>query len=100
MYLILKEEIQQGKANNVPNYITRYCNQLNEIRWIWFYVQMVEAVIITDELDYLFYVMKWILKTDFNDLTYEMYFFDMTNPECRKESLIRENYWNMYEFFF
>lgn len=83
-------------SNNVPNYVIRYCEQLNEIKWIWFYVQMMEAVMITDELDYLFYVLKWILKTDFHDLTYEMYFYDMTNPECRPESLVKDKYWDMY----
>lgn len=83
-------------SNNVPNYVIRYCEQLNEIRWIWFYAQMMEAVMITDELDYLFYVLKWILKTDFHDLTYEMYFYDITNPECRTESLIKDKYWDIY----
>ncbi|MEQ8196669.1 MAG: hypothetical protein ABRQ27_01440 [Clostridiaceae bacterium] len=83
-------------SNDVPNYVVRYCEQLNEVKWIWFYAQMMEAVMITDELDYLFYVLKWILKSDFHDLTYEMYFYDMTNPECRLESLIKEKYWAMY----
>lgn len=58
--------------------------------------QMMEAVMITDELDYLFYVLNWTLKTDFHDLTYEMYFYGMTNPECRQESLIKEKYRDMY----
>ena len=83
-------------SNDIPNYVVRYCEQLNEVKWIWFYVQMMEAVMKTDELDYLFYVLKWILKTDFPDITYEMYLFDMTDPECRNESLIKENYWPMY----
>ncbi|WP_313134203.1 hypothetical protein [Anaerocolumna sp.] len=83
-------------SDDVPNYVVRYCKHLNEIKWIWFYAQMVEAVIITDELDYLFYMLKWILKTDFHDLAYEMYFYDMTDPECRPESLIQDKYWDMY----
>jgi hypothetical protein len=83
-------------SDAVPNYVIRYCEQLNEVKWIWFYAQMVEAMMITDELDYLFYVLKWILKTDFHDLAYEMYFYDMIDPECRTESLIKEKYWNMY----
>lgn len=83
-------------SNDVPNYVVRYCKQLNEVKWIWFYAQMVEAVMITDELDYLFYVLKWILKTDFHDLTYEMYFYDMTDPECRPESLIKKKYLSIY----
>jgi hypothetical protein len=83
-------------SNAVPNYVNRYCKQLNEGKWIWFYAQMIEAVMITDELDYLFYVLKWILKTDFHDLGYEMYFYDMTNPECRSESLIKDKYCAIY----
>lgn len=83
-------------SDNVPNYVTRYCKQLNEVKWIWFYAQMIEAVLITDELEYLFYVLKWILKTDFRDLAYEMYFHDMINPESRSESLIKDKYWDMY----
>jgi hypothetical protein len=87
-------------SNNVPNYVRRYCEQLNEIKWIWFYAQMIEAVMITDELDYLFYVLKWILKTDFHDLTYEMYFYDMLDPECRPESLISDKYWTIYSEYY
>lgn len=83
-------------SNAAPNYVIRYCEQLNEVKWTWFYVQMIEAVMITDEPDYLFYVLKWILKTDFHDLAYEMYFYDMFNPECRPESLIKDKYWIMY----
>jgi hypothetical protein len=83
-------------SDAVPNYVVRYCRQLNEVKWIWFYVQMMEAVMITDELDYLFYVLKWILKTDFHDLTYEMYYYDMTDPKSRPESLIKEKYWVIY----
>lgn len=83
-------------SDDIPNYVIRYCERLNEVKWIWFYAQMMEAVMITDELDYLFYVLKWILKSDFLDLTYEMYFYDMTDPECRSESLIPNKYWAMY----
>lgn len=83
-------------SDSVPNYVVRFCKQLNEVKRIWFYAQMIEAVMITDELDYLFYVLKWILKTDFHDLAYEMHFHDMLDPECRPESLIKEIYWDMY----
>ncbi|GEP67261.1 hypothetical protein [Clostridium beijerinckii] len=83
-------------SDDIPSYVIRYCEQLNEVKWIWFYVQMMEAVIITEELDYLFYVLKWILKTDFHDLAYEMYFYDMINPECSSESLIKDEYRAMY----
>ena len=80
----------------VPNYVSRYCEQLNEIKWIWFYAQMMEAMLLTDEPDYLFYVLKWILKRDFHDIAYEMYCLDMMNPEMRHESLIKDSLWDAY----
>ncbi len=84
------------RSESVPNYVQRYCSQLNEVKWIWFYAQMTEAVLITDELDYLFYVLKWILKDDFHDIAYEMYCIDMSDPECRLESLIKDSLWDVY----
>jgi hypothetical protein len=83
-------------SESVPNYVQRYCSNLNEGKWIWFYSQMTEAVLITDELDYLFYVLKWILKCDFKDIAYEMFCIDMTDPECRKQSLIKDSLWDVY----
>lgn len=83
-------------SDSAPNYVVRYCENLDEIKWIWFYAQMLEAVKITDHIDYLFYVLKWILKSDFHDIAYEMYFYDIMNPENRSESLIKDEYWEMY----
>ena len=37
---------------------------LAHINCLWFYAQIIEAVIVTDELDYLFDVLKWMLKSD------------------------------------
>ncbi len=53
-------------SNNAPNYVIRYCEQLNEIKWIWFYAQMMEAVMITDELDYLFLCTEMDFKNRFS----------------------------------
>ena len=83
-------------SDAVPNYVSGYCSGLNDIKWIWFYAQMTEAVLITNELDYLFYVLKWILKNDFHDIAYEMYCIDMMDPESRPESLIKESLWDAY----
>ena len=77
----------------VPNYVHRYCGALTDSRWEWFYGQMAAALKLTDEPEYLFYVLKWILKYDFDDLAYEMYCQDVMNPECREESLIRPSKW-------
>lgn len=83
-------------SEDVPNYVSDYCQHLNEVKWIWFYAQMIEAMLITEEPDYLFYVLKWILSHDFHDLAYEMYCIDMTNPEMRQESLIKDSVWEVY----
>lgn len=87
-------------SKEVPNYIRRYCQQLNDIKWVWFYIEMLDALMITDNLEYLFYVLKWILKHEFHDLTYEMYFYDMINPEGRSESLISDCYWSLFNDYY
>jgi hypothetical protein len=46
-------------SKDVYNYVIRYCKQLNEVKRIWLHAQMIEAVMITDEPGYLFYVPKW-----------------------------------------
>lgn len=53
-------------------------------------------MLITDEQEYLFYVLKWILKSDFHDIIYELFCIDMMDPECRQESLIKDSLWDMY----
>lgn len=87
-------------SDSVPNYIIRYCKNLNDVKWIWFYSQMIEAVLITDDIEYLFYVLKLILKNDFHDLAYEMYFYDIMNPEYREKSLINDKYWEVYTEYY
>ena len=73
----------------IPNYVYRYCIGLGKAQWEWFYNQMIVAHALTDEPDYLFYVLKWILKYDYDDLAYEMYCHDIMDPECREETLIK-----------
>ena len=80
-------------SNAVPNYVCRYCSSLDKEQWEWFYNQMIIAHELTDELDYLFYALKWILKFDFDDIAYEMYSHDMIDPECRAETLIKPTRW-------
>jgi len=80
-------------GDSAPTYVRRYCGVLDDSQWDWFYAQMKAAVKVTDELEYLFYVLKWILKYDFDDLVYEMYCQDVFNPECRKASLIKPSLW-------
>jgi hypothetical protein len=54
---------------------------------------MIIALELTDEPEYLFYVLTWISKYDYDDLAYEMYCQDMTDPECRQETLIKPTRW-------
>jgi hypothetical protein len=80
-------------SDAVPNYVFRYCSTLCEGQWEWFYGQMIYAIEFTDEPEYLFYTLKWILKFDYDDLVYEMYCQDIMDPECRKETLIKSSKW-------
>ena len=80
-------------GDSAPAYVRRYCGVLDDPQWEWFYAQMKAAVKATDDLEYLFYVLKWILKHDFDDLVYEMYCQDVFNPECRNASLIKPSRW-------
>ncbi|WP_058306087.1 hypothetical protein [Gracilibacillus massiliensis] len=75
-----------------PNYIHRYCNQLDDSQWQWFYEQMLEPVAFVTDITYLFYVLKWILKYDFDDLSYAVYFQDIMNPECIPQSQIKDEW--------
>ena len=77
----------------VPNYVGRYCGKLGKEQWECFYNQMIIALEMTDEPEYLFYALKWILKSDYDDIAYEMYCCDMMDPECRDESLIKPSRW-------
>lgn len=88
-------------GEDVPCYVQRYCKQLDDSQWKWFYEQMVEPVTFVTDIAYLFYVLKWILKFNFDDLSYAVYFQDILDPECIPQSLIK-NEWlpvlrNRYE---
>ena len=80
-------------SDAVPGYVYRYCSKLGKEQWSWFYKQMNIALELTDEPEYLFYVLKWILKFDYDDIAYEMYCQDMLDPECRDENLIKPARW-------
>ena len=80
-------------SDSAPTYVRRYCDDLGDPQWVWFYGQMKTAINVVDDLEYLFYVLKWILKRDFDDIVYEMYCQDVFNPECCKASLIKPSKW-------
>ncbi|MBN1970374.1 MAG: hypothetical protein JW870_13480 [Candidatus Delongbacteria bacterium] len=44
------------------------------------------------DINYLFYILKWILKQDFIDLSYSVFMQDIMDPEYRPETLIK-NEW-------
>ena len=77
---------------NAPNYVRRYCEDLSGQKWEWLYAQMKGAMEISVDADRLMYVLKWILKTNFDDLVYEVYFQDYMNPEMSPDSLVK-NEW-------
>ena len=75
-----------------PNYVRRYCEKLSEQKWAWIYAQMKNAMEIAVNAERLIYVLKWILKTDFDDLAYEVYLQDYMNPEMSPDSLIKDEW--------
>lgn len=79
-------------GEDMPSYIHRYCNQLDDAQWQWFYEQMLEPVAFVTDISYLFYELKWILKYDFDDLSYAVYFQAMMNPECMPQPPIKEEW--------
>jgi len=80
-------------SDAVPCYVCRYCDKLGKEQWGRFYNQMIIALELTDETEYLFYALKWILKSDYDDIAYEMYCQDMMDPECRDKTLIKPSRW-------
>ena len=61
------------KSGDAPNCLVRYCRHLDKYGWLWFYEQMKEPAEFVKDIQYLFYILKWILKTDFDDLSYAVY---------------------------
>ena len=76
----------------VPNYVRRYCEDLNGQKWKWFYEQMNNALKVATDAGRVFYVLKWILKHDIDDLTYEIYLQDYMDPEMYPGSLIKDGW--------
>jgi hypothetical protein len=56
------------------------------------FLQMKESMEYLNDINYFFYILKWILKQDFNDLSYLVY-KDIMDPECRPKTLIK-NEWH------
>ena len=77
---------------HAPNYVRRYCEDLSEQKWEWFYAQVKDAMEVAVNADCLMYVLKWILKTNFDDLVYEVYFQDYMNPEMSPYSLVKDEW--------
>lgn len=90
--------------NNSGNYINRYCNQLTSMEWKLFYSQMKEPLEFIVDEKYLFYMLKWILKEPYTDLSFEVYLQVIQNPEQISEPLIKDEWMiilnTRYEFIF
>lgn len=71
------------------NYINRYCKLLDEFSWKKFYDQMKEPLQFVLDEEYLFYILKWILKEPFEDLSYEVYLQITMDPEQTSGPLIK-----------
>jgi hypothetical protein len=76
-------------CDKVPNHVWRYCNQLDNNGWIWFYEQIKEPLKLVADMEFLFYTLKWILKEEFDDLSYELYAQYIIDPECRYDGMIK-----------
>ena len=88
----LSEFKEHMTSQRVPNYVRRYCEDLNERKWRWFYGQMNNALEVVGNTEYMFYVLKWILKHNFDDLIYEIYLQDYMDPEMHPGSLIKDGW--------
>lgn len=76
-----------------PNHIKRFCRDLKHEQWSWFYGQMQEPASFVTDFDRLLYILKWILKYDFNDLSYEILLQEVMNPEGNLTPLIKDEWW-------
>jgi hypothetical protein len=76
-------------GDKAPNYVRRYCECLDELGWKCFYRQIREPVEFVTDLNFLFYILKWILKIDFDDLSYEVYFQYIMDPELSYDGMIK-----------
>ena len=82
-------------SNCVSNYISSYCSWLDGHKWQWFYLQTKEPVQFIPDTNYLLYILKWILKGDFDDLSYEIYFQLIMDPEGDALSYINDEWWGI-----
>ena len=81
------------KSYEMPNYIHRYCEDLDELGWMIFHSQMLVPMEIIEECENLIYLLKWILKADPDDFTYSLYVHEMMGAEGRP--YIKEDYLDM-----
>jgi len=79
------------------NYIIRYCNSLDELGWNNFYNQMKEPLEFIIDESYLFYILKWILKFPYEDLSYDVYLEVIMNPGQIVKPLITTKWHSILE---
>jgi len=77
-------------STEAPNYVRRYCERLDKYEWLWFYEQMKEPMEFVEDTEYLFYILKWILKYDFDDLSYDVYTHYVMDPELCHDDAIKD----------
>lgn len=82
-------------SEEVPNHIKRYCRNLSDTQWSWFYWQMQEPMSFVTDFNHLLYILKWVLKYEFDDLSYAVFLQEVMNPECNLASLIKDEWWSI-----
>ena len=64
-----------------PEYIKRHISNLSEKEFVTFYNEIKQASLYLKDENYLFYKLFWILKHPYKDLTKELFYELLSNPE-------------------
>jgi hypothetical protein len=76
-------------SEKAPSYVRRYCECLDDGEWKRFFCQCKEPLEFVADTKFFFYILKWILKTDFDDLSFEVYVQYVMDPEGRYDGTIK-----------
>jgi len=85
------------ESAGAPNYVRRYCEGLDKFEWVWFYEQMKEPIEFVGDIEYLLYILKWILKHGFDDLSYAVYAHYVMDPEFCHDDAIKGTWLGILE---
>jgi len=94
-YSCLNDFKEYMTSYEMPNYIHRYCEYLDDLGWMIFHSKMIVPFEIIKEVDDLIYLLKWILKEDSDDFTYSVYIHHEMGAEGR--GYINSDYFEMLD---